>query len=229
MPLVKSKGNMYDWCITWNPLAGECPHKCLYCSTKSIHWVSVKDKYSGELRLDEKAMSKNLGKGKVWFVCAQNDLFANKVDDRIIDAIFHRCFQYPDNTYIFQTKNPERYLKLLSQGWHFPNSILGCTIESNRHYKNISCAPYISSRSFSMSKIKGKKFITIEPILDFDVKAFANIIKFIKPSFVNIGADSKKHCLLEPSSEKIKELMYELHMAGIEIRKKSNLERLMRD
>jgi hypothetical protein len=48
------QGNMYDWCVPWNPLAGECPHKCVYCSTKSLMFrPACKKKYSGELRLDE--------------------------------------------------------------------------------------------------------------------------------------------------------------------------------
>jgi protein gp37 len=224
------KNNMYDWITgTWNPLAGECPHKCVYCSTKSIPWKSVREKYSGELRLDEKTMTKNLGHGKAWFVCAQNDLFADLVPDTFIDQIFHRCFLYSENQYVFQTKNPGRYLRLMSQGFCFPKGILGCTIESTSLMRDIATAPDTYDRVVAMKQLRYRKFITIEPIINnFDVKVFAGWIKQINPEFVNIGADSKKHNLPEPSADKIKALIAEIQNAGIEIREKHNLERLLK-
>jgi hypothetical protein len=224
------KSNMYDWCVPWNPLAGECPHKCVYCSTKSIPWKSVREKYSGELRLDEKAMKKNLGSGNTWFVCAQNDLFANTVPQDFIEEILHRCRIYDDNEYVFQTKNPVRYMRC---GCTFPSSSLfGCTIETNHIYENdmgltISKSPSVASRMLAMEKLESRKFITIEPILDFDVDILSDWIKRINPEFVNIGADSKRHNLPEPSADKIHALIEKLTEYGIEIREKHNLERLL--
>ena len=55
MSLNKSKGNMYPWLThTWNPLAGECPHKCTYCSTHNLkkRYEAIRNKYSGEPRAD---------------------------------------------------------------------------------------------------------------------------------------------------------------------------------
>ena len=69
-------------------------------------------------------------------------------------------------------------------------------------------------------------FITIEPILDFSVAEFADMIKYANPTFVNIGADSKNHGLPEPTFDKIMQLYEKLISAGIEVRKKVNLERL---
>lgn len=216
---------MYDWISdTWNPLAGECPHKCVYCSTKSIPWKAVREKYSGALRLDEKAMKKNLGKGKTWFVCSQNDLFAKSVPAETINTVLNHCIKYPDNTYIFQTKNPARYLDFF---FLFPDFILGSTIESNRDY-GTSKAPASRHRMESMIELKGRKFVTIEPINDFDLDIFSIWIKYINPEFVNIGADSKKHNLPEPPAEKIIQLIEELKECGIEVRQKSNLERLVK-
>jgi len=77
--------------------------------------------------------------------------------------------------------------------------------------------------------IKGA-FITIEPILDFDVKEFSEMLckfKDFKGFFINIGADSKGHGLAEPTHKKVMDL-YEILIAnGIEVRKKINLERLI--
>jgi hypothetical protein len=222
----KTKGNMYDWVMPWNPLAGECPHKCVYCSTKSIMFrPSCKKKYSGELRLDENAMKKPLGKGNTWFVCAQNDLFAQEVPQEFIHKIIRRCKEYPENTYVFQSKNPERMFYIGVLRWPEKN-IVGTTIETNRHYLGWSVAPETIQRAKEMVKIQGRKFVTIEPIFNFDIDILTSWIAQIKPEFVNIGADSKKHNLPEPSPEKIKALISELSKFT-EVRLKSNLKRLL--
>ena len=67
MPLNKSKGNMYKFVShTHSHLGGECPHKCIYCYVDSFrHRVP---KYQGELRLIEKELEVNYGKGKAIFI-----------------------------------------------------------------------------------------------------------------------------------------------------------------
>ena len=81
-------------------------------------------------------------------------------------------------------------------------------------------------RMIAGQRLIEKKFVTIEPILDFEVVALSNWMKFIKPEFINIGADSKRHNLPEPSMEKVQALIDKLTGYGIEIREKHNLERL---
>lgn len=68
--------------------------------------------------------------------------------------------------------------------------------------------------------------VTIEPLCDFDLNEFVEIIKKAQPVQVNIGADSKGCNLPEPSKEKILALIAELNKFTI-IHKKSNLERLL--
>jgi hypothetical protein len=72
-----------------------------------------------------------------------------------------------------------------------------------------------------------KKFITIEPVLDFDVDILAKWIGDIKPDFINLGADSKNRNLPEPTVEKIMSLVEELKKYDIELREKHNLQRLL--
>lgn len=72
-----------------------------------------------------------------------------------------------------------------------------------------------------------KIFLTLEPLMQFDLKEMVNWIKDINPDFVNIGADSKKNSLLEPPKEKIEALIKELE-EFTEIRLKSNLKRLLK-
>jgi hypothetical protein len=62
--------------------------------------------------------------------------------------------------------------------------------------------------------------------MDFDVDILSEWMIDLKPSFVNIGADSK-HCgLPEPSPEKIRALITALQKAKVPIKKKINLKRL---
>jgi len=81
-----------------------------------------------------------------------------------------------------------------------------------------------------MLKLRGKRklFVTIEPIMDFDLADLVTWIILIRPEFVNIGADSKGHKLPEPSSDKVRQLIRMITAAGIEIREKHNLGRLLK-
>lgn len=225
--MKEEKGNMYPGFKTWNPLAGECPHKCSYCSTNTLkRYPVILFKYSGPLRIDAKAMDKNIGSGNTIFVCAQNDLFAETVPDVFIRCILDYCKSFSGNTYFFQSKNPARmidYKPAFPQG-----SILCTTIESNRD--NLSCeAPGMEDRAYAMKHLKRffKTAITIEPIVDFDLEEFVKLLKFAEPDKINIGSDSKRNNLPEPSKEKILALIDELKKFTV-IDQKRNLARLLK-
>jgi hypothetical protein len=66
-------------------------------------------------------------------------------------------------------------------------------------------------------------FITMEPVLDFDLEAIQELIAIAKPKWVNIGADSGKNGLKEPDSEKLEMLIYSLYD---KVTVKKNMERL---
>lgn len=224
MPLKKSVGNMYPWVThTHSHLGGECPHNCVYCYVKSFPFRPAK--YQGPVRLIESELSVQYGTGKTIFIEHCNDLFAEGVPDSVIYRIITHCEHYPENTYVFQSKNPERMVK-----GGFPNgSILGTTIETNRPISRlISTAPLPVKRYVALAGFRGRKFVTIEPVMDFDLNILSDWIYRLRPEFVNIGADSKGHDLPEPSGEKVRALIGELTRLGIEIRKKDNLGRLMR-
>ncbi len=221
--LKESTGNMYPWVThTHSHLGGECPHKCVYCYVNHPVYGRA-PKYQGPLRLIESEFKVNYGEGKTIFIENCNDLFAKEVPQHFINRIIVHCLRYPNNTYVFQTKNPARYLTMDAL---FPsNSILGCTIETNR-IMGISNAPPPVERFMAMQTLKARKFITIEPVLDFDVDILAKMIADINPEFLNLGADSKNHHLPEPSVKKIHELVAKLKTYGIELREKHNLQRL---
>ena len=217
---------MYPGVETWNPLAGACLHECSYCSTNALkRYPVIQCKYSGEIRLDYKALGKNLGKGKTIFVVAQNDLFAEGVPFDFIAQIFGQCYRY-DNTYLFQTKNPERFIDCFKL---FPEKTILCTtIESNRRYRQMGNTPLPINRATAMRFLADfKKQVTIEPIMDFDTNELVDLIAMIQPDSVNIGADSKHNHLPEPSKEKLLELIEELGKFTV-IDQKRNLNRLLK-
>jgi len=91
-------GHMYPWVAeTWNPVGGVCPHDCIYCYVKALKKRNkhIQDKYSGSIRLIEKEL-KNLGRGKIIFVCSCIDLFAVGVTDEIIYRVLEHCNKYQD-------------------------------------------------------------------------------------------------------------------------------------
>lgn len=226
MPLNKSKGNMYEFVThTHASLGGECSHRCVYCFVDNPRFGRP-EKYTGPLRLIEKELEVKYGSGKTIFMENCNDLFAADVSEIFIHRIIMHAIAWPQNTYVWQTKNPARFLStgILS----FPaNSLFGTTIETNRDIPEVGHAPSPEKRMLAMVELKARKFVTVEPILNCDVEILADWIIRIKPEFVNIGADSKGHRLNEPTGEKVLALIEEIKGAGIELREKHNLARLI--
>jgi DNA repair photolyase len=222
---------MYDWVTnTHSLLGGECPHKCSYCYVDNpIHGRA--EKYKGPIRLLNWELTVDYGEGKTIFIENNNDMFAEEVPTEFIQRILHHCNVYPKSRYVFQTKNPKRmsyFLNLIPAG-----SYLGMTLETNRDMSSISKAPSAEERVDEFSKIglSSKpfvRFVTIEPILDFDVDILADMIIDMRPNWINIGADSKGHGLAEPSSYKIMEFVSKMNNAKIDIKKKHNLERILK-
>ena len=83
--------------------------------------------------------------------------------------ILNRIEEYPDRTFFFQTKNPKFFWDYI-----FPfNTILGITLESNVYYRGISNAPNPWKRVFNFASLEHpRKFVTIEPIMEFDFDQF---------------------------------------------------------
>ena len=217
----KQAGNMYDFVThTWNPIRGKCKHDCSYCYMKRFP--------QKDLKLDEKTLNENLGKNNFIFVGSSTDLFEDSVNFDHISDVIHKCNDNKQNKYLFQSKNPNRMRGLIASLFE-GECILATTIETNRKYEEMGATPEPYKRSFEMRQAKEKGFITaitIEPIMDFDIDELVNILEFAKPDFVNIGADSGKCNLPEPSKEKVLELIARLNKFT-KINKKNNISRLI--
>jgi len=231
MAMNKQNGNMYPWVThTWNPLGGECPHRCGYCYARPelLTNPTLKKKYSEKPFLAASMLKDNLGKGNTIFVQNMGDLFAEEIPTFHIMDILEHLNKYPDNTYLLQTKNPRRianvYMKHLP-----PKRIIATTLETDNltGYKDTK-APSIRERAEIMESLsqKGERvIISIEPIMEFRFPLFVAMIRAINPEFVSIGADSKKSGLPEPSAGQVRALIAKLGEFTI-VRVKDNLKRL---
>lgn len=226
----KTHGNMYNFSDTWNPIKGECLHGCVYCYMKK--WGKQKPVY-----LDKKYFNKPIKSDKTIFVCSGTDMFGDWIPAEWIIKVLDYCKQF-DNTYLFQSKNPGRFLNFKDL---FPEKTILCTtIESDKYYKHIYQNDNISFPQKRMQDLIYMKIcydfkimITIEPILDFYLSFFPYWIIENNNEFggfeqINIGADSKGHNLPEPSKEKLKRFIAALDKAGCNLYLKSNLQRLLK-
>ena len=106
MALNISRGNMYSFVThTWNTVKGECSHKCSYCYMRKFG-------VQKPVRFDFNELKTNLGRGNHIFVGSSNDMFASNIPVEWINLTLDYCSRY-DNKYLFQTKNPARFLEFI--------------------------------------------------------------------------------------------------------------------
>jgi DNA repair photolyase len=222
MSLNLSKGNMYEFVThTWNTIKGECPHGCSYCY---MHRFGKQN----SVRFDTKELKTDLGEGTFIFVGSSCDMWAGKIPAEWIEKTLELCRKH-ENKYLFQTKNPARF----SEYSHKipPDSRLCTTIETNRYIPDIMHdSPRPLDRAEWMGKLQEwnyrfNTYVTIEPIMDFDLGPMVELIKRCEPVQVNIGADSGSNHLPEPSRDKVLVLIEALSKFTT-VAKKRNLERL---
>lgn len=229
---------MYDWIgRTVNPLAGACKHNCGYCYMKPLktRFATIREKYSGEPRIDEKGLAQINGVGKTFFVGSSTDLFAENVPSELIIKILLRCGQH-GNTYLFQTKNPKRY----SDFWRiFPvRTILGVTIEGTYTGKLISKAPPVWSRLADMVDVANKAkmalswscktHISIEPVMPWSADGL-DALRSISPDIISVGANTSHVKLPEPTADELLDMIERFRDITADVRLKNNLKRIIPD
>jgi DNA repair photolyase len=167
---------------------------------------------------------KKYGEGKTIFVGSSCDMFAPDILRIQIVKILNFLNGF-SNRYLYQTKNPARF-RDFSMYKKF-RDVLVTTIETNRWYQDVmNNSPHPIHRAEAMKEINLQKYVTIEPIMDFDLDKLAELIKMCSPLQVNIGADSGNNNLPEPSKDKILSLISELEKFTV-VEQKKNLKRLL--
>jgi len=220
---------MYASAKTWNPFKG-CEFDCIYCEP-SFKRQSKRQKnrctdcYTYTPHCHEDRLAK-IPSAPIIFVCGNADISFSPPEftQRIIESIVEHNGRAPHKTYYFQSKEPAYFEPFLSD---FPdNVILLTTLETNRDegYEAVSKAPPPSVRFRQFKSVDyPRKVVTIEPVLDFDLRTFADWICSLQPEYVWLGFNSKPESvtLPEPSVAKVQELAKRLLGAGIEIRGKT--------
>ncbi len=230
MGLNKAKGEMYKFVThTWNTVKGYCFHNCRYCYMKK---ETRHDELTNEPRLDYSEFKTDLGSNNFIFVGSGIDLFANDIPSEWIIKTLDYCNAACNtlffcNSYLFQSKNPKRILEFIKHPV-FNYSTVCTTIETNRFYKDVmQSSPQIEDRVKAMEEIADLSvdtYVTIEPIMDFDLNKMVDFIKRCKPKQVNIGKNTNKMIQLpEPSKKKVLSLIDELQ-SFTEVHIKSNIK-----
>ncbi len=211
---------------TWNPITG-CTHYCIYCWARRLALTKLKNskKYKDGFlpKLHPEEFKKKF-KGGMVFVTDMGDLFSNGVPDEWIIRVIEHIKKFPNTYFLFLTKNPIRYLDFIDR--FPPNAILGATIETNRdelylnHSPRISLAPLPSLRYKVMKELKwDMKFVSIEPILDFDLEEFVEWIREINPFLVYVGYDNYNWKLPEPPLSKTLKLIRKISEFTLVVKK----------
>ena len=240
-----------DWCdSTWNPVTG-CFHECEYCYARGIasrfggasethcnetvgtecQWETSAE---GKIHvLSESIYDYDYGrnapypyefdptfhkyrlneyqnkKGRNIFVCSMADLFGDWVPDEWIEEVFKACHDATQHNYLFLTKNPERYAEL------------GIPCDNYLWYGTSVC------KKDDIQKCKylplgGKKFVSIEPILeDLDIIG-SPIINYV--DWVIIGAETgRRKNKVIPERKWIEDIVNECKENGTAVFMKSSL------
>lgn len=212
MGLNRINGNMYEFVThTWNMIKGKCFHNCSYCYMKALNPRQKR------VYLDDREFETNLGKNNFIFVGSGIDLFADNISSDWIDECLDKCYEAnntlfgDENQYFFQSKNPQRILEFEDHPV-FKSSVICTTIETNRWYaEHMGNCPKIEDRVSAMEEISRrglKTYVTVEPLMDFDLAEMIDCIRRCNPTQVNFGKESKGLIKLpSPDKQKVQKLI----------------------
>lgn len=213
---------MYEKTVTWNPFKG-CLFDCIYCKpsfqlqARRQKWRCT-DCYNFVPHNHPERLNK-IPSGETIFACGNGDIsFCNyKFTNQIIESIKK---SKKNSVFFLQSKRPEYFEAFLDK---LPNSVrLLTTLETNRddNYDKISRAPKPSTRYEQFLNLDyPNKIVTIEPIMDFDLNEFVDMIVNINPMYVWLGLNTrpKQVTLPEPSKEKFDEFRERLKENNINV------------
>lgn len=160
--------------------------------------------YERPVHLVEGELEGDFGLNKFIFLGSSTDEFAQDVPAEWITKVLDCCYNKTKNQlpqdrtcFLIQTKNPKRLLDFIEHPLFDAKrkQVVACTtLETNRHYTAImNNAPLPQDRAEAMRIISNNgigTYVTIEPIMDFDLDEFIPLIELCNPIQVNIGKNS---------------------------------------
>jgi protein gp37 len=234
---VKTKSKMFPFITkTWNPLAiRKCSFGCVYCWAEGLKQTRLKNtgrymmlnQQNAVCAVVETPLTKPIFKAEDFvFVGTMGDMFAPDIPSEAIEQTLELMRYDMKTNYLFLTKNPGRYKEFLNTFLKF-NAWLGTTCETNRDTRIYSKAPSTEQRLWALSDLEyPRKFLSIEPIMDFDLSKFFEAIGHVQYlSKIAVGYDNYNHGLPEPDLAKTKHLIEWLRGRGYEVIEKTLREK----
>jgi DNA repair photolyase len=215
--VAEMASHMYEGVKSWNPFVG-CRFGCVYCKRsfqrQAKRWRKWCEKcYNYEPHFHPEKL-KRMPSAKTIFACAFGDIWWAK--DKWIKQILETIAKRKDRTFYLQSKSPDVFARFVDKDLIPENVVLGTTIETSYEqfdYDKISQAPHPVERYETMRELSYLGYpcyVTIEPILDFDLEEMVEWIRCIKPKLVYVGYDNHGCKLPEPPLEKTLKLIEEL-------------------
>lgn len=110
-------------------------------------------------------------KGRNIFACSMADLFGKWVPDEWIQEVFEACEKAPQHNYLFLTKNPGRYERVIEDNFkkvtngNADNFWFGTTVTNDADLLNRGADLFVST-VMNYDKGRFKRFLSIEPLLE---------------------------------------------------------------
>jgi len=232
MNVNKAKGRMFRFVThTYHPVIG-CLHGCCYCWAEALiesrlkhHGGKYKDGFFVPKLVESELIGEWKIKNAIVGVSLTGDMWGEWIPREWILAVIEKIKEADkSNRFLFQTKNPARYKEFVHE---FPdNIILGTTIETNYGF-DVSKAPHPQRRYEAIRYLSFPKFLSVEPIMAFQLETLIRWIDDIKPIAIEIGADNYGHHLTEPLKEDVEKLLAHLRQKGYTVYEKQGLSRLL--
>jgi len=216
---------MFSWIThTVNPLCGGECFNCAYCWARALKKRHNWAKYRGPWRIAEKEL-KTFPDGSFVFPFDMTDIGHPTIPKEIILRVLEWMKKQPKVKFLLLTKEPRFHV---TYAYDFPpNVYVAATIETNRYISPvISGAPDPSVRFTAMGYMKAnfpelKRALSVEPVMDFDLTLFANLIVNVAPEIVALGYDNYHTGLPEPPLSKVESLITVLEREGIKVYRKT--------
>jgi protein gp37 len=220
---------------TWNPVTGPCPYECVYCWARGLIKRHGFKKYTeAPVGIDEKQISRKFKPGDFVFVQDMSDISILNYSQAAV--LFDAVRLQPAVTFLFLTKNPDWYLRVMRKfeilgapSLIIPdNVVLGATIETNSPDASVSKAPSVWRRRDAMIQLRAsypqyRRFVCVEPVMGF-VAGFEEQLAGIDPWAVAVGYDNYGHRLPEPKLEDVRRLVDGLRRRRITVYEKTMRE-----